>query len=71
MAGPPFRTDDPEPVDYHHWEFYCASQITEGHDGVSGTAPHVEINFGIFHEAQMHIVCPWPRQARHGRETSA
>lgn len=20
FAGPPFRTDDPEPVDYQHWE---------------------------------------------------
>ena len=22
FAGPPFLTDDPEPVDYQHWEFY-------------------------------------------------
>lgn len=21
-AGPPFQTDDPEPVDFHHYEFY-------------------------------------------------
>ena len=21
-AGPPFLTDDPEPVDYQHWEAY-------------------------------------------------
>jgi hypothetical protein len=26
IAGPPFRTDDPEPVEYEHWEFYVASQ---------------------------------------------
>jgi hypothetical protein len=26
MAGPPYRTDDPEPVDYQHWEFYTFSQ---------------------------------------------
>src|ERR1019366_8989957 len=25
-AGPPFLTDDPEPVEYQHWEFYLASQ---------------------------------------------
>jgi len=24
-AGPPFRTDDPEPVDYQHYEFYTFS----------------------------------------------
>jgi hypothetical protein len=22
LAGPPFVTDDPEPVDYLHWELY-------------------------------------------------
>ena len=58
MAGPPFRTDDPEPVDYHHWEFYGASQIVSNKDGVSGTAPHVEINFGIFQQTQIHMIIP-------------
>lgn len=58
IAGPPFRTDDPEPVDYHHWEFYGASQIASDQDGVSGTAPHVEINYGLFHETQIHVIIP-------------
>jgi hypothetical protein len=22
-AGPPFQTDDPEPVDFRHYEVYC------------------------------------------------
>jgi Putative MetA-pathway of phenol degradation len=57
-AGPPFRTDDPEPVEYHHWEFYCASQMTSGPDAISGTAPGVEINYGIFREAQAHVIIP-------------
>ena len=26
-AGPPFRTDDPEPVDYKHGEFYVATDL--------------------------------------------
>jgi hypothetical protein len=59
MAGPPFRTDDPDPVDYHHWEFYGASQIASDRDGVFGTAPHVEINYGIFHETQLHMIFPF------------
>ena len=25
FAGPPFLTDDPEPVDYRHWEAYLFS----------------------------------------------
>jgi hypothetical protein len=58
LAGPPFRTDDPEPVDYHHWEFYGASQVVSNQDGISGTAPHVEINFGIFQQAQIHLIIP-------------
>lgn len=58
MAGPPFRTDDPEPVDYHHWEFYGASQVTSNQDGISGTAPHVELNFGIFQQTQIHMIVP-------------
>jgi hypothetical protein len=59
MAGPPFHTDDPEPVDLHHWEFYCASQIMRDHDGISGTAPHFEINYGIFQETQIHVIVPF------------
>lgn len=26
LAGPPYATDDPEPVEYRHWEIYIASQ---------------------------------------------
>jgi len=28
IAGPPYRTDDPEPVDFQHWEFYTFSTGT-------------------------------------------
>jgi hypothetical protein len=58
MAGPPFHTDDPEPVDYHHGEFYLASQIVSSNNALSGTAPHVEINYGLFHETQIHLIIP-------------
>jgi hypothetical protein len=57
-AGPPFATDDPEPVDYHHWEFYIASQHTETADGWSGTAPHIEINYGAVPNLQLHLIAP-------------
>ena len=36
-AGPPFKTDDPQPVDLHHWEFYLASQQTFEVHGTSAT----------------------------------
>lgn len=58
LAGPPFITDDPEPVDYQHWEFYLASQHTETADGWSGTAPQVELNYGVITNVQLHLIAP-------------
>ncbi len=62
-AGPPYVTDDPEPVEPHHWEFYLASQDELAHDGDAGTAPHVEINYGAVANLQLHLVVPlaWSR----------
>jgi hypothetical protein len=58
-AGPPFITDDPEPVDFLHWEVYVASQYTHNMDAVSGTAPHVEVNYGVRPNVQLHIIAPF------------
>ncbi len=57
IAGPPFRTDDPEPVEFQHWEFYIASTGTFG-EGYSLTAPHVEINYGLLPDVQVHLIAP-------------
>jgi hypothetical protein len=57
-AGPPYTTDDPEPVEYHHWEFYLATQHEVTADGASGTAPHVEVNYGAAPDLQLHIIAP-------------
>ena len=45
FAGPPFRTDDPEPVEYQHGEFYLANTYANDRDGRSGTAPQIEAYF--------------------------
>ncbi len=58
LAGPPFTTDDPEPVEHRHWEFYLASQDFKTSDGWSGTAPHFEVNYGIIPEVQLHVIAP-------------
>jgi hypothetical protein len=58
LAGPPYQTDDPEPVEYKHWEFYLASQFRQDKDGESATLPHVEINYGIIPEAMLHLIVP-------------
>jgi hypothetical protein len=57
-AGPPFKTDDPEPVDFRHWEFYLASEQEFERDATSATCPHLEVNYGAVPEVQAHIVVP-------------
>ncbi|HXX35905.1 MAG TPA: transporter [Thermodesulfobacteriota bacterium] len=58
FAGPPFVTDDPEPVEYRHWEIYLASQNAKDKDGWSGTAPHFEVNYGAWSNLQLHLIAP-------------
>jgi len=58
LAGPPFVTDDPEPVDYQHWEFYLASQHIQTSAGWTGTAPHLELNYGVVTNVQLHLIAP-------------
>jgi hypothetical protein len=57
-AGPPFLTDDPQPVDFKHFEFYISSQNILHSDNWSGTSPHVEINYGLVRDLQVHILLP-------------
>lgn len=57
-AGPPFVTDDPEPVPYQHWEVYLASQTAHDTAGWAGTAPHVEVNYGAWSNLQLHLIAP-------------
>jgi hypothetical protein len=57
-AGPPYATDDPEPVEHHHWELYLASQSFRDKDGWTGTAPHFEVNYGVLPDTQLHLIAP-------------
>lgn len=57
-AGPPYSTDDPEPVEYRHWELYLASQHFRDRDGWAGTAPHLEVNYGAAPDVQLHLIAP-------------
>jgi Putative MetA-pathway of phenol degradation len=59
LAGPPFITDDPETVEYQHYEFYIASQQVSTRDGRSGTLPHLEFNYGAAPDLQLHIIVPY------------
>jgi hypothetical protein len=55
FAGPPFRTDDPEPVEYQHVETYFYS--TGAHiDGENSGAPlAIDFNYGAVENLHLHI----------------
>jgi hypothetical protein len=59
MAGPPFLTDDPEPVEYHHYEFYLFGIMDRTKDDTTIQIPAVEFNYGILPETQFHIIVPY------------
>ena len=57
-AGPPYRTDDPEAVEYKHAEFYVFYQQTLAADGRTGVLPAFEFNYGVYENVQLHLVAP-------------
>jgi hypothetical protein len=69
LAGPPFRTDDPVPVDYHHGEIYLFSTGTRDAGGTSGIGPALEFNYGILPDTQFHLIAPMAYNSPNG-ETS-
>jgi len=60
-AGPPFQTDDPDPVDFHHFEMY-AFELSDGTGkNAGGTVlelPAYEVNYGAAPGLQLHLVLP-------------
>lgn len=57
-AGPPFTTDDPQPVSYKHWEYYISSASKYQTHLWSGTSPHFEVNYGLIPNMQIHVLLP-------------
>jgi len=58
FAGPPFLTDDPEPVPFKHWEFYLFSTVDATRKSTNGTGPAFEFNVGALPNLQVHLVLP-------------
>ncbi len=58
FAGPPFLTDDPEPVSFKHWEAYLFSTIDSTPNQTNVTGPAVEFNVGALPNLQVHLVVP-------------
>ncbi|HTL97451.1 MAG TPA: transporter [Holophagaceae bacterium] len=59
LAGPPFKTDDPAPVDLGHLEFYVFSTGQRVPGDSSGVGPAIEFNYGILPDTQFHLVVPY------------
>jgi hypothetical protein len=53
-AGPPFITDDPEPVEANHWEVNYSVSKTWRAGGSSAGAPSIDINYGLSPNIQLH-----------------
>ena len=58
-AGPPFQTDDPEPVDVGHFEFYQFSSLSSTPVETDPTGPAFEFNWGAVPNLQLHIIVPF------------
>jgi hypothetical protein len=58
-AGPPFRTDDPEPVELHHWEVYILGDYEHSPGADSAAFPALELNYGAIKNLQVHLIVPY------------
>ena len=57
--GPPYQTDDPVPVDFHHYEFYIFGATDGTPVEVDSVGPAFEFNWGALPRVQLHTVLPW------------
>src|SRR5271157_2639995 len=57
--GPPYQTDDPVPVDLHHYEFYIFGGVDGTPAEIDSTGPALEFNWGAIPRVQLHAILPW------------
>jgi hypothetical protein len=57
--GPPYQTDDPVPVDLHHYEFYIFGAMDGTPAEYDSTGPAFEFNWGAIPRVQIHAILPW------------
>jgi hypothetical protein len=55
-AGPPFQTDDPEPVDFRHYEFYTFGTVSSTPVETDPNGVEFEFNWGAIPNIQIHAV---------------
>lgn len=66
LAGPPFLTDDPEPVELDHLELYVFGANSGWGYSRTGSGPAVEFNYGILPQTQFHIIVPEANSTQEG-----
>ena len=57
--GPPFQTDDPVPVDLHHYEFYVFGAADGTPVEMDSVGPAFEFNWGAWPRVQFHAILPF------------
>jgi hypothetical protein len=57
--GPPYQTDDPVPVDLHHYEFYIFGSADGTPAEMDSQGPAFEFNWGAIPRVQVHAILPW------------
>jgi len=57
--GPPYQTDDPVPVDLHHYEFYIFGSADGTPVEMDSSGPAFEFNWGALPRVQLHAVLPF------------
>ena len=61
--GPPYQTDDPVPVDLHHYEFYIFGGMDGTPVALASSGPAFEFNWGAIPRVQLHAILPWGESA--------
>lgn len=68
LAGPPFRTDDPIAVPFHHGEFYFFTTGVSDNEGIEGIGPAVELNYSAIPHTMFHVIIPMAFSAPRGKK---
>lgn len=55
LAGPPFLTDDPDPIDYQTYGAIPAFMVDRTPDGNTLGAPVMDFNYGIWPQMRLNI----------------
>lgn len=59
IGGPPFLTDDPNPVSYQHKNFYLFSILDRTPDGQLLALPGFQIDYGLAHNLEITTIVPF------------